>query len=505
MAQGKRDKQGKRSTVELRVGGMYCTGCQGRIEHKLRKARGVSKASVDFGRGTARVSYNPDVTAPGEILAAVESLGYKAAVADAGGGFGGAGAAALPGRERLLRVALTLVVILGLFHVLKCAGVTNLAKEFPLAEEGMGYGLLFVIGLFTSVHCVCMCGGINISQCVGGGQGAAPGSFGMAGGGSAPAPAKGLRAAAGVAMPSLRYNLGRVLGYTAVGAIVGAVGSVIELPGGFKGIVQIVAGIFMIVMGLSMFGVLPGIGRLAPRLPRVFGAKVEEAVEAEKAGGRRPFVVGLLNSLMPCGPLQAMQLYALSTGSAGAGALSMFLFSAGTLPLMFALGAASGALGKKFTDRAMWIGAALVIFLGLFMASNGFSLSGVGLPQLPAKSATPAIEQPGDIARPGSAAAEEGVPEGVTMEGGVQVVRSELVRNRYPAITVKAGVPVKWIIDAPKGSVNGCNGAIVIPALDIQYQFQEGENVIEFTADQAGEIPYSCWMGMIRSTITVEA
>jgi plastocyanin domain-containing protein len=30
-----------------------------------------------------------------------------------------------------------------------------------------------------------------------------------------------------------------------------------------------------------------------------------------------------------------------------------------------------------------------------------------------------------------------------------------------------------------------------------------GDNIIEFTPDKSGVIPYSCWMGMIRSQITV--
>jgi sulfite exporter TauE/SafE len=300
----------------------------------------------------------------------------------------------------------------------------------------------------------------------------------------------------------LQYNLGRVAGYTAVGAVVGAVGSVISLTGGFRGIVQIVAGVFMVVMGLSMFGVLPGINRIVPRLPRFLRVRVEAGMDAAQGRGTRPVVVGLLNSLMPCGPLQAMQIYALSTGSAAEGALAMFLVSAGTLPLMFGLGALSGALGKKFTDKAMWAGAALVVFLGLFMFSNGMSLSGVGWSAFGGRQdAAPTV---GEI-ETGEVAGTSGYPEGVTVVDGVQVVTSELARNRYPHITVKAGVPVRWVIEAPQGSVNGCNGSMVIPGLGIEYTFAVGENVIEFTAEEAGELPYSCWMGMIRSSITVEA
>lgn len=52
----------------------------------------------------------------------------------------------------------------------------------------------------------------------------------------------------------------------------------------------------------------------------------------------QPFVVGLLNGFMPCGPLQSIQLVALATGNPFTGGLSMFAFSLGTVPLMLGLG-----------------------------------------------------------------------------------------------------------------------------------------------------------------------
>ncbi|MDY2872091.1 MAG: hypothetical protein SOT57_06095 [Eubacteriales bacterium] len=85
----------------------------------------------------------------------------------------------------------------------------------------------------------------------------------------------------------------------------------------------------------------------------------------------------------------------------------------------------------------------------------------------------------------------------------MQAVYSTLEPNRYPDITVTAGEPVRWVIDAPDGSINGCNNRIFIPALDLEYAFQPGENVIEFTPSETGTISYTCWMGMIRGTITV--
>jgi hypothetical protein len=182
-----------------------------------------------------------------------------------------------------------------------------------------------------------------------------------------------------------------------------------------------------------------------------------------------------------------MQLYALSTGSPLKGALAMFIFSVGTVPLMFGLGALSSILTKKFTEKVMTVGAVLVAVLGLMMFTSGWSLSGLTLPQLPSFYSPASEQQQGDI----------------KVEDGVQVINSSLKGGRYPAIKVNVGTPVKWIIDAPPGSLTGCNQAMQIPEYGIEYQFNEGENIIEFTPTEKGKFQYSCWMGMIRSFIEV--
>jgi hypothetical protein len=89
------------------------------------------------------------------------------------------------------------------------------------------------------------------------------------------------------------------------------------------------------------------------------------------------------------------------------------------------------------------------------------------------------------------------------MEGGVQVVATALSSRRYAPITVQAGIPVRWTITVPPGNLNGCNGAMVVRSLNIRQRLQVGETVVEFTPTETGTLPYSCWMGMIRSVITV--
>ena len=82
-------------------------------------------------------------------------------------------------------------------------------------------------------------------------------------------------------------------------------------------------------------------------------------------------------------------------------------------------------------------------------------------------------------------------------------MESELTAGRYPEITVQSGVPVRWNIRAEKSSINGCNYMIVCKELGLEYEFREGNNMIEFTPESKGEISYSCWMGMIYGKIHV--
>jgi plastocyanin len=187
---------------------------------------------------------------------------------------------------------------------------------------------------------------------------------------------------------------------------------------------------------------------------------------------------------------------------------------------MFGLGLVSSLLTERFTKKLMLVGASLVMLLGLFMFSNGWTLS--NLPAVPNPVA--AIANFSDNLLPEntpSTGSSSGQTNAVTPgtgplkptnsngkdvaveKDGVQLVQSTLKSNNYPAIQVAAGTPVRWEIEAPNGSITGCNNRMIIPEYQIQYAFQKGTNVIEFTPEKPGTYRYSCWMGMVSSTITV--
>ena len=451
-------------TQVFQIDGMTCINCQNHIEKELKNTAGITDASVNYRTGKATVSFDKSIMDFNGIKAAVESMGYKAAEGE--------------GKTQFTQIAGTLVIIIALYMLFRMFSASSLAAAFPVARAGMGYGMVLLIGLVTSVHCIAMCGGINLSQTL-----------------KTKSPCAGEPVKTSfdfhLLTPGILYNAGRLISYTAVGVVVGALGSVITVSGRFQGAILLLAGIFMLVMGINMLGFFPGLRRFIPQMPKIFAKKIDE-----QKTGRGPLVIGFLNGFIPCGPLQAMQLYALSTGSPIRGGISMFLFCLGTTPLMFTLGAAGGILsgvkGQAFSRRVVQAGAVLVAAMGLVMFTNGWNLAGLYTPLDRAAAYIPSMKNEGGAFAP-------------KIKNGVQIVNSTLLSNRYPAITVQQGIPVRWNINAPKGSINGCNNRFIIREYGIEHTFAPGENIIEFLPERTGRFSYSCWMGMIRSSITVVA
>lgn len=84
----------------------------------------------------------------------------------------------------------------------------------------MDFDALFLLGVVTSVHCIAMCGGINLSQSLAG---------------------SGQKSLAAALLPALQYNAGRGA-YTAIGFIVGLMGTAFTLPVTLQGAVKVAAG-----------------------------------------------------------------------------------------------------------------------------------------------------------------------------------------------------------------------------------------------------------------------
>ena len=420
----------------IRIRGMFCSHCEEKVNAALNALDGVVSARASLAEGNAEVEYDPGVISLRKIRGAVEAAGYEAAEKGSGP-----------------RAGAVLLIILAIYVIASHMGWTRVFSVFPTAGSGVSLGMLFMIGALTSVHCIAMCGGINLMQSASSAQSRTGAPW----------------------LSNLLYNAGRVISYTLTGALCGGIGMTLQLTGLLKGLIPTAAGVFMLIMALRMLGLGKWFRKVRISLP----VRIRTGAGAA-SGNRSSFVIGLLNGLMPCGPLQSMQLYALSTGSVLTGAASMFFFSLGTVPLMFGFGFAAGKLGRRHRQTMQTVSAVLIFVMGLSMIMNGLSLSGIPFFQTGTRTVSVS-----------------------TVEARVQVLRNEIDYGSYPAFSVKKGIPVEWTLVVPEGKLTGCNGEIIVPALGLDVKLHEGENLIRFTPETAGVIPYSCWMGMIRSTIEV--
>ncbi len=275
----------------------------------------------------------------------------------------------------------------------------NLLVQSMLADSKMSYGMLFIVGFLTSVHCMAMCGGINLSQCI-----------------PVADDDNGKTPENKIILPSLLYNTGRVISYSVICFLLGGIGMLLTGGGGtgipllLQGILKIIAGLFMVIMGINMLGVIPVLRKFQIRFPE----KLADKISRKKRKENRPFGVGVLNGLMPCGPLQSMQIIALGSGNPVSGAAAMLMFSLGTVPLM------------------LGFGSILVVVLGLAMLSQGVSVSEINMDRTGTESAGIVSEN-----------TEELNVAKISESGDMQYVNSELDFGTYPEITVYSGIPVE--------------------------------------------------------------
>jgi len=421
---------------KIKIYEMTCTSCESRVEKAVRQLEGVLYAKANYSGQYMEIEYDNELCSMNNIKDAVKNAGYSTE---------GSKDYKLMG---ILIIAVG-VVLLGL----KTGGFDMEAKL-----TNASYAVLFIVGVLTSLHCVGMCGGIMLSQSL----------------------SKESKNKLEAIQPALLYNIGRVISYTILGGLIGALGSVFSLSIAAKAAVQIFAGVFMIIMGLNMAG-FSAFRKFQIRLPQF-------ACKAKSRSGS-PLIVGLLNGLMPCGPLQTMQLFALGTGSASEGALAMFVFSIGTVPLMLTFGALSGLLSKGYTQKILKFSGVLIIVLGLIMGNRGLALAGININPITAFASNSAGSSNPNVAK-------------AALQDGIQIINMTADNNGYTpnAFYVQKGIPVRWIIDGKQ--LNSCNNAIVARGLNLEFKIKKGENIIEFTPGDK-DINFSCWMGMISGVIKV--
>lgn len=185
------------------------------------------------------------------------------------------------------------------------------------------------------------------------------------------------------------YHVGRLITYTAIGALLGLLGqagALSTLGGAFSpvaltrylkfgaGLATIALGVWLLVGWLRKRGVRLPEPSAALANTRWFQVTAARLASPKRGWGLR---LGMLMGLLPCAPLLPVELAALATGWPLLGALLMLAFGLGTVPALAGLGAASGLIGRRAQG---WLGGAValaVIALGAVTMLQGVSLLGI--------------------------------------------------------------------------------------------------------------------------------
>ena len=214
-----------------------------------------------------------------------------------------------------------------------------------------------VLGFLTSFHCVGMCGPIALALPLYGEN-----KFQKFSGG-------------------VLYNFGRTTTYILFGFLLGLFGQSLGALG-FQRWVSIVTGSLMIITVISpslfksnfnTLGILNSLlSRVKIALKKLFSTRSFGSL----------YLIGLINGLLPCGPLYMAFIISIGTGHAITSAIFMLMFGLGTIPLLFSITVLGNFISIPIRNKMNNLFPVLIVTIGVLFILRGLNL---GIPFLSPK------------------------------------------------------------------------------------------------------------------------
>lgn len=209
-------------------------------------------------------------------------------------------------------------------------------------------GLL--LGIFSSFHCVGMCGAIAFSLPI---QTQSPSSkiisFGL-------------------------YHLGRMTMYTLLGIFFGAVGRHVFI-GGLQQWLSIVLGVMVVLFVFAFYKKSVLVAKI-PLLSNLYIWVQRLLINTlHRKSSFAMFVVGLLNALLPCGMVYLAIAGALTSSNMFAAGLFMLAFGVGTVPLMLLVSYLGVLIPISFRNQLKKAVPIAVFLVGIFLIVRGLNLN----------------------------------------------------------------------------------------------------------------------------------
>lgn len=309
---------------EFFVDGMHCASCEVLIEKSLSKHKNVEaiKATLIEQRVCLTIKNNVEKEIlKKELNDLLKDTGYQLNTQVL--------KKKINTKELLLAFFISIVFVAS-FVLLQKLGIVNI-----LSADKVTLPFIFLIGIVASVStCMAVVGGLVLSLS------------------SSYAKANGENKTA----PLVKFHLARVISFFMLGGLMGLLGTAFTLSTTATFVINLLLFFVMVILGINLLDIFDFTKRLQIRMPK---ALTKNTVFNEDTKYLTPVLLGISTFFLPCGFTQSMQFYALTTGSFMEGALTMLVFSLGTLPVLALISIASVKLSKSIQS-------------GLFFKTSGF-------------------------------------------------------------------------------------------------------------------------------------
>ena len=330
-------------TYTLHVGGMHCASCSMLIEGELTDLPNITQVKASLKNQNVEIhgEFNddsPEVIAE-KLNITLKPHGYTVSEEKQ--------KHTVQWDEFIIALPITLACI-AFFIILQKLGLVNL-----VTTDKVSYGTAFLIGMIASVStCMAVVGGLVLSM-------------------SANYAKEGDKI-----RPQLFFHIGRLVSFFVLGGVIGALGSVFQIGVTGTIILSFVVAFVLLILGINLLDVFPWAKKLQLTLPTFMGTRVQGLKQMNHT--LTPVLIGVATFFLPCGFTQSMQIYTLTTGSFVTGALTMFVFALGTLPVLALLSFSSLTIHTKARSGVFFKTAGLVVvFFGLFNLHNALVIAGI--------------------------------------------------------------------------------------------------------------------------------
>lgn len=279
-------------------------------------------------------------------------------------------------------------------------------------------------------------------------------------------------------LPTAAFLITKLVAHIMLGLLLGAFGGLIGINQTVQTTMQLIAGVYMIVIALNLLDVHPIFRYAVIQPPRFLTKRIKNQTKSKDIFA--PALLGIMTIFIPCGTTLAMEALAISSGNALSGALIMGTFVLGTSPLFFGVGWITSVLGDTFREKFLKIAALAVLYLGI-VSANGALI---------------AFGSPISFSLPTTSSPQESVTN--------QNVTISITSAGYSpnVIRIKKDVPVTITLTTQNAFT--CASAFRIPSMGISKNLQPNDSqVISFTPKVSGKIPFTCSMGMYSGVIEV--